>query len=129
MEQDKVLTRDDILNSDGPVKELVRLPELGGSVWVQGMTVEDRDIWEDYIHSLQEADSLDPRRGEQRALLVVLCCINEEGEKLFTLRDAQALKKKSFKAFDKICRVALRLSALYEGATDEAAKKSQTGQE
>lgn len=125
MGQDTVLTRDDILKADEIKKELVDLaPYMVGKVWVRGMTAYDRDVWEDYMLSMRDAEPLDRRKGRARALIAALCCVDEKGQRLFTIADVEKLKDKSALAIDKIVSVAQRLSFVTEQDIEEAAKNS-----
>lgn len=124
MEHERILTRDEFLQAQDTKKEKVYVPQLNGSVYVQGLTAADRDIWEDYMLSIRDASPLHKKKGKARALLVALSTVDEAGNKLFTLEDIEAIGQKSSLAIDRICKVAQRLSFVTEGDIEEAAKNS-----
>ena len=105
------LSKDDILGRDDRRTEEVAVPEWSGSVLVRGMTGRERDEFE---------ASLDQQRGGQyvrdyanvRARVLVKCMVNEQGERVFTDQDANALGEQSAAALDRIYDVAARLSGL-----------------
>jgi hypothetical protein len=115
------LTRQQILDAQDVTTISVHVPEWANGtgddhVLVRGLTVAERDkmlkVWNE---SPVE---------EHSALLCSLAVIDEKGEKLFTPADVVALKAKSYRAVDRVLRVALNLSGMAEGAQEEAEKKS-----
>lgn len=125
MEQDKILTRDEFLKADTVKKELVDLsPYMPGKVWVRGMSASDRDIWEDYMLSIREVEQFDESRGRARALMAVLCTVDEKGKPMFKLEDIELMRAKSSAVVDKIVSAAQRLSFVKDKDIDKAAKNS-----
>lgn len=120
---DDVLTRDEILSFVDLKVEKIKIPEWGGkSVFVKGLTGEERDIFEDLTFGT-EGSQKDKLRNF-RAKLVSLCVCNEKGENLFTQEDIVALGKKSASAIERIYRVAERLSGFRKKDVDELTKNS-----
>jgi len=107
----KVLTRDAILGAEDLKRERVEVPEWGGAVFVQELTGQDRDEWESSIVSIQGTEAKIDSRN-LRAKLVSLCVVDEDGKRLFTTKDVQALGRKSAAALDRIVEVSKRMSAL-----------------
>lgn len=107
----KLLSRDDILNAQDLPTERVAVPEWGGEVLVRGLTAAERDAFE---------ASIVKRRGQKtemdlrnmRARLVAMCVVDEQGNRLFSDQDVEALGRKSASALDRIFEVAQRLSGL-----------------
>lgn len=121
-----ILTREHILGARDIERELVHVPEWGGSVYVQAMTGRQRDMFE---------ESLQVRRGKKietsivqfRAKLVALCVVDENGQRIFSEADVQALGDKSAAALTRIAEVASRLSSITEADAEEMIKNSESG--
>jgi hypothetical protein len=111
------LSRDDILKAADNEPEEVDVPEWGGSVLVRGMTGRERDAF--------ELSMLQPGRGGRRvvdpanvrAKLVARCCVDDDGNRLFTDADVAELGGKSAAAVDRVYAAAARLSGM--GADDQ----------
>lgn len=116
----KVLTADDVLNSDDLSQERIDVPEWGGHFWVRGMTGVQRD---DFESSMVET------RGKKRevvmknirASLVARTACTEDGTRIFTDSQVKALGEKSAAALDRVYDVAARLSGLREEDVEELA--------
>jgi hypothetical protein len=124
-----VLSKEDILNADDMQRELVPVPEWGGSVWVYGMTGEERDAF--------EAEVLIQRKGGARidtrnirAKMAARCLRDEAGKRMFGDADIKALAKKSAKALDRVFGKAQELSGISDKDVEELAgelKNDQSG--
>ncbi len=116
-----MLTRDAILKANDIQQEVVEVPEWGGSVIVQGMTGQERDLFEKSI--VQDDKDGENKRTVNyeyfRAKLLVYTVRNEDGTRMFDEADVEALGAKSGRAIQRIADVALKLS----GLTEEDAKK------
>lgn len=113
-----MLTREMILTSKDLSFEIVDVPEWGGEVKVTTLTGTERDAF--------EASLIDQKRSGNtvntkniRAKLVSMACVDEEGKRLFTPADIEALGSKSASALDRIFVVAQKLSKLTEADMDE----------
>ena len=117
------LSRDDILKAEDSAPVEVDCPEWGGTVLVRGMTGKERDAWE--VSLADEASrSTAVQRGRRgaaqlgvslvnvRAKLVARCCVDDEGERLFTDADVAALGEKSAAPIDRIFTVAAQLCGI-----------------
>jgi len=121
-----MLSRSDILAfSDLPTED-VAVPEWSGSVRVRTLSGAERDAF--------EAASLQARGKDRtvnlanlRARLCVLCLVDEQGARLFSDLDAEALGRKSAKALARVYDVAARLNGLTEADAEELAKNSASG--
>lgn len=109
-----MLSRDQILAAAPtlPVEE-VEVPEWGGTVRVQGLSAADADAF--LASSVKRsrgngAGEFDRHNFQSR--LLAECLIGEDGAKLFTPKDVEALGKKSAIAVGRIVPVALRLSGM-----------------
>lgn len=110
----KILSRDDILKVDDTKRELVNVPEWGGSVWVYGMSAKERDAFEE---TMLEGKGKNMKRNlaNLRARLCARCICDDKGQRIFKGEFVAALGEKSAKAVERIFPVAQRLS----GMTDE----------
>ena len=63
-----------------------------------------------------------------RARLVMLTVIDHEGKRLFSVKDVEALGKKSAKALDKVFEAAQRLSGLRDEDIEELTENLDGGQ-
>lgn len=118
----KLLGRDAILGQKALTFEDVDVPEWGGTVRVRALTARERDEYE-----AEQVDFRNPKKPtidlrNTRARLVALCAVDENGERLFSRKDVEALGEVSSTALDRVFRVAKRLSGLDE--TQEAAAKN-----
>jgi hypothetical protein len=118
------LSKDDILAADDLTRELVHVPEWGGDVWVGTMTGRERDAFEADF-SLRD----DPaQRRDFRARLLVHCLVDNEGERLFSPADVEALTAKSAAALTRVFDVATRLNRLTEKDVAELEGNFESGQ-
>jgi len=118
-----MLNRDEILNAQDIKREVVAVPEWGGEVCVQGMSGAQRDEFEQTW--AQKADGIVPNI---RATFAAWSICDDDGKRLFTTADIEALGKKSANALDRIFAVAQRLSGLSDTDTEELVKSSADGQ-
>lgn len=112
-----MLTRDQILKSDDLKKEVVKVPEWGGEVLIGTMTGQARDEWE---QSLVENKKVSLQNI--RARLVAMTALDEQGNRLFTSDDIEALGKKSASALERCVKVAQKLNRLTEAELDDLTK-------
>lgn len=116
-----ILNASAILSADDLPRELVEVPEWGGSVYVRTMTAGERDRFE----------AEHRRRGESgdayediRARLAVSTVCDESGALLFTPADVPAISRKSAKALDRIFAAAQRLNGLSSQDVEDLRKNS-----
>lgn len=108
------LSKDDILKAEDLVTEEVDLSDLpgyNGSVLVRGLTGRERDEYEASVLEMR-GNKMVPNTANVRAKLVVKCAVDDDGKRLFTDTDANALGEKSGAALDRMFEVAARLSGL-----------------
>lgn len=123
----KLLSRDAILKKATLPTEDVSVPEWGGTVRVQALTGAQRDAYE---------ASMVEQRGKERkinmrnvrAKLVALSVVDEQGKRVFTDADVQALGDLNASALDRVFSVAQRLSGLSKEDIEELAGNSEPGQ-
>jgi hypothetical protein len=118
-----LLSKEAILQADDLPTEDVEVPEWQGTVRVRALTGKERDAFE---ASLQQQRGKDFVRNTAnvRAKLVAKCLIGEDGERLFSENEVNALGAKSAAGLDRVFEVAARLSRLSEEDIDELGKSS-----
>jgi len=107
----KRLTREEILNAQDMRTETVHVPEWGGEIIVRTLRGDEYEHYEESLLS-GRGRSRHVIYGEIRAKLLVACIVNENGNRVFTEKDIDALKSKSAAALDRVWTVAQRLSGL-----------------
>jgi hypothetical protein len=115
-----MLTRQDIIDCKDIKSEVVKVPEWNGEVNVWGLTLAEKDSWTDIIISDGKANM----KGAT-ALLCALCMRDENGERLFSSDDIDALDAKSASALDRVFQVAQRLSGIGQEDIEETVKNSE----
>jgi len=107
----KFLSREEILQINDLPTEDVYIEQWGAWVRVRGLTAAERDKFEQSIIE-RKGKSTQMNLQNIRAKLVALCVVDENGNRIFTDADVEALGKKSAQALDKIFSVAQKLSGL-----------------
>jgi len=120
----KLLKRADVLAAADLAHEDVPVPAWGGSVRVRMMTGTERDEFRQI--AAQYEDGIPPARFA--AALLALSCVDEDGERMFTLDDLEALEGKSAGSVDIPAAVSMRLNGFGAQAMAAAEKNSASGQ-
>ena len=117
------VTREMLLTPVQRPQEIVSLPELGDGVQVivTGMTAKERSEFDQQFVS-RKGDTMHKRVAEGRERIVVACCRDEEGNRLFTSDDVAQLGKQSGLIIERIVDVAQRISGIGKNDLEEAAK-------
>lgn len=116
------LSRDDILKAEDNASEEVQVPEWGGAVLVRGMTGRERDEFELSLMEQGRGGRMTRNLTNTRAKLVSRCVVDDDGKRLFTAADIQALGDKNAAAIERIFDVAARLSGLTEAEQEEMSR-------
>lgn len=111
-----LLTREAILAASDLKRELVEVPEWGGDVYISTMTGADRNAWEQSL--VQGGGRVNLSNATAR--LVAACVTDENGQRLFSDADAEALGKKSAAALERCSKVAQRLNGLTSTELEQA---------
>ena len=117
-----MLTRDAILAASDLPRELVEVPEWGGSVYVATMTGTERDAFEAAILDLKRRGAAKVNLENVRAKLLVRVLVDEAGNRLFSDADAEVLGRKSAAALDRLWAVAQRLNAMTDRDVEDLRK-------
>ena len=117
----RTLGRDDILGADDLERRTIEVPEWGGSVIAQEMTALIREEFEAAVVSMHGTDPV-ANRENVRAQLVVFTLIDDDGSRLFSAGDVEALGGKSGKALVRICEVVQEMNGLGAEEVEELAE-------
>ena len=109
------LTKVDILAFDDLKKEPLNIPEWGGDVYIRVMTGTERDKYEEW--AINSGKSLQGIRGR----IASLCLVDENGVRLFTDDDVDALGQKSGAALERIVTAIMKLNAVTAADVKEIA--------
>lgn len=120
------LTREQLLSRKRP-KEKIEIPSLGGEVWVLTMASDDKDSFEHAQVSLNngEDDEYAFMKGV-RARYMVRTLGDENGERLLSDDDAEALSDSWNADLENAFSVAKRLNGITAEDIKELAKNSAT---
>lgn len=119
-----LLTREQILAATQLPAEVVAVPEWGGEVLVRAMTALQRDQYEQDVTEGGTGLNL----VGARARLVAAVCVDGENTPIFTLADVDALGQLNAVPVNRIAEVAMRLSGMEAGASEDMAKNSSAAQ-
>lgn len=102
----KALTRDQILAADDRKREKVHVPEWGGDVYVTQISAAVA------FKMMEEVAGKPTAREEIVPRMIVACCVDEQGNRLFTNADVKALGEKSSAAMLRVFQAAQTLNGL-----------------
>lgn len=114
-----LLGRDSILGAQDLKHVDVDVPEWGGTVRVRMMTGSERDAFEAGT-VIRQGKKVEANLVNIRARLVSLCAIDENGVRLFSEADVEALAAKSGAALGRLFEACQKLNGLTEEAAAEA---------
>jgi hypothetical protein len=114
----RILGRSDILEAVDLQREIVDVPEWGGSVYVQGMSGTSRDSFERSMVEIRGKESTVNWKN-LRAKLVARCIVDSEGVRIFHDLDIEELGNKSAAALQRVFLVAQRLSGMADDEVEE----------
>jgi len=125
MSEKRFFGREDILQIDDLPTEDVYVEPWGAWVRVRALTAGERDAYQNSMFEVRHRGRGQPpeiryKPEKASARLVALSVIDEQGNRLFTEADVEALARKNARAIDIIAAVARRLSGLDEEALEEA---------
>lgn len=119
-----IFNREQILAVNDIPVEMIRIPEWeqkgGPQAWVRvrGLTGKERDRYEESV-TVGKGRNKDVNYRNARAKLVVLCVVDESGNRIFTDADVTALGNKGALALERIFDVGRRLSGLTDTDVEE----------
>lgn len=112
-----ILNREAILGANDLKKELVKVPEWGGEVYISMMTGASRDAWEQSLIASKGANL-----ENIRARLVSFTAVDENGKRIFSNDDAELLGQKSSNALERCAKVAQKINRLSENDLEDLVK-------
>ena len=117
------LTKDQILGLDDLPLFEVKVPEWGdeASVFVRMLTSGERDELE-ALSTVQKGDKVELNMKNARARIAAFTLCNEDGSRMFTTEEIDALGRKSAKAIKRIADAAYEFNGLSAKARAAAAK-------
>lgn len=126
------LSRDQILAANDLEVREVDVPEWGGTVKVRPLNGAERDRFEASLR--KERRRADGKEGTEvvantdnmRAKLVARAVVDDDGKRVFTDADINALGEKSALVLDRLFDVVSDLSGLSDTAAEEAEKNSES---
>lgn len=123
----RFLTKAEILAADDRKYEVVDVPEWGGAVRIQSLSGVERDAFETAVTKYETVDGKTTPKMDtvnMRAKLVAMGVVDEDGHKLFTIGEAQALGQKSNAALDRCFQAISKLSGMGEEGKKAAGEGS-----
>ena len=111
---------------DIKIEELY-IPEWDGSIYIKTMTAEERDKFEEAIFIKDSGKRKTDLSGLRAKMCAFVIC-DEEGNRLFSEAEVEALSKKSAAALTRIFEKAQEISATREDDVEEMAKNSESVQ-
>jgi hypothetical protein len=119
-QHNKILDRESILQADDLKKERLSMPEWGGDIFIRTMTGAERDAFEEEVIVNGKADA-----KNIRARLCVRVIVDEDGNRIFSDSDAEALGSKSTHALERVADVAQMLNSMTDNDVEELKKTSE----
>ena len=110
--------RDKLLTPVIMPKEAVPIPELGEgvSVTVQGMTAAQKNTFD--LQFVKDGQPNPKTQKQARERMLVACCVNEDGTRMFALEDVAALGLQSVQIVERIFDACQRVNGITEAAPD-----------
>ena len=123
-----MLTREQILQAQDRVTEVVLVPEWGGEVSVRTMSGREKDHFESTVAKPGPDGKPKYNLEDFRARLLCLALVDGDGALLFKHADIALLSSKSAKALERVFSVAKRLNGIDDKDIDDMVKNSEAGQ-
>jgi hypothetical protein len=112
-----LLTKDQILNAQDLDYKDVEVPEWGGTIRLWALSAGE---------AIAFAETLDgPAKNSSNVRILSLCVGDEQGNRLFTTADLEALKKKNVRVFTRVAREAIKLNGFEEEKVTTKAIKNE----
>lgn len=113
MSEDKhFLTAKDILDSNDLETAEMEVPEWGGTLRLRVMTADEAIKFQDVLNT--------PAKKSAWVKLLALCAVDADGNRLFSDREMELLKKKSTAVFLRLQDFLLKLNGFTQEAADKA---------
>ena len=116
-----VLTKSQVLEAQDLPTVSVPVPQWGGDVLLRTLTGAEREELEKRIERFKRGSGVSGK-DSVRAVAIVMCAVDDNGQPLFEEKDAEALAKKSGAALDRLFDEILDLNGMSKRAADDLAK-------
>jgi hypothetical protein len=102
-----------------------KIPELGGSVWIKGMTVTERSKFERQFRT-RKGDTNERKMNEIRQRMLVACVCNADGQQLLTDADIEAIGKQRADIVERLVNAAQIACGMSTDDMEDIVKNSET---
>tara|TARA_Y100000593_G_C4114872_1_gene239742 strand:- start:64 stop:444 length:381 start_codon:yes stop_codon:yes gene_type:complete len=102
-----------------------KIPELGGSVWIKGMTVTERSTFERQFRT-RKGDTNERKMNEIRQRMLVACVCNADGQQLLTETDIEAIGKQRADIVERLVNAAQIACGMSTDDMEDLVKNSET---
>ena len=102
-----------------------KIPELGGSVWIKGMTVTERSKFERQFRT-RKGDTNERKMNEIRQRMLIACVCNADGQQLLTESDIDAIGKQRADIVERLVNAAQIACGMSSDDMEDIAKNSDT---
>ena len=114
-----MLDRQSIINAQDLPIEKVPVPEWGGSVLLRGLNSGQRDRYiDEHVKIESKGGRPEVSIASSEALLVSMCIVDKDGNRIFSDTDAPALAAKSGKVLHRLAAIIEQMSGLGKKADD-----------
>lgn len=103
------LSRGDFFKKRDRARKIVELPELGGKIIVQAPSALERGLIEAWLQN-KTGGTRNERVARLREKVTIMCCIHEDGAKMFTEADMDLLGQMPAVVLERILRAYQELS-------------------
>ena len=108
------LSKASVLSAEDFKYALVPCPEWGGDMRVRGLTAAEQALISKKVNAKQTDDLA--------IILVIMGCVDDNGERLFENSDKDALKTKAYAVLDRLSKKILELSGNGTDSIEETEK-------
>ena len=115
-----LLGRDQVFDARDAETRDVPCPEWGGTVRLRSIKSRERERWESSLRGPGGGKSTN--LIDARARLIVLCAVDESGQRLFSADDVARLSRKSAKVLDRLFDTASELNGIADTDMPELAE-------
>lgn len=118
-----LLNREQIQAAQDIQTDTVNVPEWGGDVRVRGMSAKQRGLITKRTTTVDKDGKINSDFNQMQLLTVLVGCVDENGNRIFSEADTDWLREKSAKALFRVFKAIAELSGM-DGEAEEAAVKN-----
>lgn len=101
------------------------IPELGGSVFIRGMTVVERSKFERQFRT-RKGDTNERKMNEIRQRMLIACVCNSDGQQLLNEADVEAIGKQRADIVERLVNAAQIACGMSTDDMEDLVKNSET---